>query len=177
MRGGGGEGAEAHHHADAELACQRHHGPDERRPAEVGFGPDEIADVGAGEVVAGPNLDDGPSEPLVHAVFDVGHRASGALVDEGFAVEGGDQLCRRRPEQGGDGAVGAEPGVDPTLECHHEDGALDQGLLEMAFVDGHETMGVRHGVSSVSRAISANRTTLWANPSTLERSPAAAPPA
>ena len=95
--GRGREGAQPDDHADPELARQRHHRGHERRPAEVGLGPDQVADVGAGAVGAHPHLDDGPGEALVDAVGDVHHGTAGALVDEGLAVEGGDELGRRRP--------------------------------------------------------------------------------
>src|SRR5207302_4882788 len=50
--------------------------------------------------------------------------SAGALVDEIVAVEGGQQLGRDGPEQGGGGRPCTEAGVDPALEADHEDGPI-----------------------------------------------------
>ena len=106
-------------------AAKRHHRVDERGPPEVRLGADQVTDVGADPVGAHPHLDDRPREPLVDPVGDVHHRTPGPLVDERLAVEGGDELGRVGRQQRGDGAVGAKPGVDPSLERHDQDGAVE----------------------------------------------------
>ena len=169
------EGTQPDDHPDPELAAQADHRGDEGRPAEIGLGSDQKADVGPVEILAEPHLDDGPGQAFVDAAGDVHDGAAGPLVDEGLAVEGGHQLGRSRRQQGRDGTVGPQPGVDPTFEGDHQHRSLEDPV-HVPFVEGH---GRRPRITippKCVRAISANRTTLVANPSTLERSPAVAPP-
>lgn len=134
--GRGGEGAQPHHESDAELCRQRHHGIDERGPAEVRLGPDQVTDVGTVAIGSGPQLDDRPREPFVHPVGDVHDRSPGTLIDERFSVEGGDQLGRIGRQQRGDGAVCPQTGVDPSVEGHHQHGTV-QVACAVALVEGH----------------------------------------
>ena len=68
-----------------------------------------------------------------------------------------------------------EPGVDPSVEGHHQHGAVE-GPVPVPLVEGHGAPASLTTRPSVRSAISASRTTLRPKPSTLERSPAAAPP-
>ena len=92
------------------------------------------------------------------------------MVEEGVGVEAGDEVGGNRCQEGGHGGGGTEPGVDPTLEGHDEEGLAKAGLVLEGVQLVHQRL-----VATALWAISARRTTWSAKASTPWRSLPMAP--